>query len=52
MARAVPGDRIGVLPGTKWNWEVHCSTISHETGNPDVSAKHIITAAQITHTFV
>lgn len=52
MARAFPSDRIYVPPGTTWNWEVHHSTISHLNGNPDVSAKHIITAVQITHTFV
>lgn len=52
MARAFPSDRIYGLPGTKWNWEVHRSTISHLTGNPDVSAKYIITAVWITHASV
>lgn len=52
MARAFSNDRIYVLPGTKWNSEVHHSTISHLTGDPDVPAKCIITAVQITHTFV
>lgn len=52
MARAFPDDGIYALPGTKWNWEVHHSTISHLTGNPDVSAKYIITAVRITQAFV
>lgn len=52
VARAVPGDRSSALPGAEWNWGVHHSTISHLTGNPDVSAKHIITAVQMTQLVV
>lgn len=52
MARAVPSGRIYVLPGAKWSWEVHHSTIGHLTGNPDGSAKCVTAAVQVTHTFV
>lgn len=40
MARAVPRDRSSALARAEWNWEVHHSTISHLTGNPDVSANN------------
>lgn len=52
MVRAFPNDRIYVLPTTNGTGKFINSTISLLTGNPDVSAKYIIAAVQITHTFV
>lgn len=51
VACSVPRDS-SVLPGAEWSWEVHHSAISHLIGNPDVSAKCIITAVQMTQLVV